>query len=328
MNNNFHDPENQHYADDPEYRGDWWRHTGYEYPYDIYDALVAVELAREAGKFSTQADYDTAYAAAQQLESPDDLQRNLIEYQGLRALIPAALDSEHLSALQRACPEHTVLSAMTDPYEGIVFDEWTPEPSHGVSLPCAAVNDSPTESSASGLMVLSFRQDREVRPKPRWTSSHALVRALTEGRLDSAVTLPALARGEVGVALTARSIETILEHMNERGVLDTSPDSLFFGLTCTWRCLSSVTPDRPDGPVHLVQAVHSRNLWECSSLWEAEPKLLGDSIRDPRTRGLSVGAAAALHAERLVVDSAVADLELLLDATSGLRFNNEDNPFG
>ena len=322
MNNNFHDPETGHYADHPDYRGDWWFHAGYEYPYEIYDALVAVERACEAGKFTAQADYDSAYAHAQQLRSPADLQPNLITHQGLRTLIPTAIDAERLEELQRSHPEHAVDSTLADPFEMIQFGEFQPDwGTRGPEVDTLEVDEAEdaedaTMPPATGLLVLSFERDKKASRALRWTSGHPLVRAIREGQLDSAVTLSALACGKVEVALTERSVETISEYVDARGSLDNGPDSPFYGLTITWRCLTSVTPGKAGGLVHMVHSAHSYDLWHSSALWKADAVLLGDTLHDPRARGLNVKAADALWSERHLVHCAIAELELFLGITS------------
>lgn len=281
-----------HYADDPDYAGDWWNHNGYDWPNDVWDAARAVELAREAGRFAAQVDYDAAYAGALQLASPDLLQHRLIEQTGLRALASLTIDAARLAGLQQLCPLHAVLNAGTDPYSD-----------------AEASDDAPAAAAApvSGLLVMSLSQDRAAQPRTRWTSHHPVVVALLAGSLDSAATLPMLARGEVCIALTAQSLRTIEDHGSE----------LLDGLARKWRCLSTVTA-AGDGAgkdtVHAVHAPWSRDLWHGSATWEepADGELLWDTVDDPRRRGITTKAAHALHQERLTVRRSLAELELML----------------
>lgn len=281
-----------HYADDPDYTGDWWNHHGYDWPNDVWDAARAVELAREAGRFATQADYDAAYAGALQLASPDLLQHRLIEQTGLRALASLTIDAARLAELQRLCPLHAVLSSDADPYSD-----------------AEASDDAPAAAAApvSGLLVMSLSQDRAAQPRTRWTSHHPVVVALLAGSLDSAATLPMLARGEVSIALTPRSLKTIVE----------SSIDLLDGLDRKWRCLSSVTGAGDGASKHTVHAVHgpwSTDLWHSSALWQepADGELFWDTVDDPQRRGIRGKAAHALHQERLAVGRSLAELELLL----------------
>lgn len=281
-----------HYADYPDYAGDWWNHNGYDWPNDVWDAARAVELAREAGRFATQADYDAAYAGALQLASPDLLQHRLVEQIGLRALASLTIDAARLAGLQQLCPLHAVLNAGTDPYSD-----------------AEAPDDAPAATAApvSGLLVMSFSQDRAAQPRARWTSHHPVVVALLAGSLDGALTLPMLARGEVCIALTARSLRTIEDHGSE----------LLDGLERKWRCLASVTGS--GDAVHAVHAPWSRDLWHCSAMWEepADGELLWDAVDDPRRRGVTTKAAHALRQERLLVKKDLAELELLLGMSAG-----------
>ncbi|WP_125098688.1 hypothetical protein [Leucobacter chromiireducens] len=281
-----------HYADDPDYTGDWWNHHDYDWPNDVWDAARAVELAREAGRFATQADYDAAYAGALQLASPDLLQHRLIEQTGLRALASLTIDAARLAGLQQLCPLHAVLNAGTDPYSD-----------------AEASDDAPAAAAApvSGLLVMSLSQDRAAQPRVRWTSHHPVVVALLAGSLDGALTLPMLARGEVCIALTSRSLKTIVE----------SSIDLLDGLERKWRCLSSVTGAGDGASKHTVHAVHgpwSTDLWHSSAMWQepAAGELFWDAVDDPRRRGVTTKAAHALHQERLLVGRALAELELLL----------------
>lgn len=283
-----------HYADDPAYAGDWWNHNGYEWPNDVYDAARAVELAREAGSFAAQADYDAAYAAAMQLASPDLLQHRLIEQGGLRALAPMAIDASRLAELQRLCPNHAVLSTDADPFDlDWLLEDQDAEPAEPIEVP------------ASGLLVMSLSHDRTARPRTRWTSHHPVVTALLAGALDSAVALPMLAAGEVCVALTPRSLKTVVD----------SGVELFDGLERKWRCLTAA-----GGAVHAVPDPWSRDLWHIPDPWNTPAgELFWDTVDDPRRRGITVKAAHALHQERLTVDRAFDELELLLSMGSAPR---------
>lgn len=163
-----------HYTDNPEYAGDWWNHNGYEWPNDVFEEAVGVERAREAGAFDTQADYDAAYCGAMHLDSPDQWHPRSIEQAGLGALIPEAINAEHLATLQQLSPKHVVIA-------------------------------DPGLAHSHGLLVLALQQNVDARPRRRWRSKHPIVEAILAGDVDGAVTLPELARASVTIAPTEKS---------------------------------------------------------------------------------------------------------------------------
>lgn len=273
-----------HYADDPDYAGDWWLQYGFDDPYGVYDQAVAVERAREAGEYRTQADYDAAYALALQLRSPEELYPRLVEQVGLRALAPLAIGSARLLELQELCPRHTASLEHLDLHPG--YREPPPE---------------------AALITLRLQQDRLARPIRRWTSAHPVVLALLAGDLDGAVTMPGLALGQVHLALTEKT----------KTGLRARPE-LLHGLVLDWALLRALTP-RGD-TVHAVYAEHAGSFWDSQASWSKPARrTLADVFDGPGGANLVLTAEAALRAEVQRTERALDELELLLEATDGLK---------
>lgn len=287
-----------HYADNPEYAGDWWLHHGFEYPYEVYDEAVDVERAREAGVFQTQADYDAAYAKALHLGSPDQYYPRIIEQAGLRALIPHTISAERLAELQLLCAKHVVHSehALWEEAFGDIPPMFLDEP----------------KKQRSALMVLSLERDYRVRPRQRWSSSHPVVVALLSGELDGALTLPELAHARVNIALTEKSRRTLTEH-----------PELLNGLEVNWMLLRALTTSGET--VHAVYNSHAESFWHSRSLWSAPARdTLVDTLDDPELRGLITSAGAALISEGRRTNNAIREVKRFLEATDGTPPNGSD----
>lgn len=272
-----------HYADDPEYAGDWWLQYGYEHPYEVHDQAVAVERAREAGEYRTQADYDAAYARALQLRSPDELYPRLAEQVGLRALAPLAISAERLLELQELCQGHTASLEHLDLHP--------------------AYREPPPETA---LITLRLQQDRLVRPIRRWTRGHPVVLAPLAGDLDGAVTMPGLALGQVHLALTAKTKAGLRAH-----------PELLRGLVLDWALLRALTPNGQT--VQAVYAEHAGSFWDSQAAWSKPARRTLATVFDgPGGANLVLTAEAALRTEVLRTKRALDELELLLEATNGL----------
>lgn len=287
-----------HYADDPDYAGDWWLQYGFDDPYEVHDGAMAVERAREAGEFRTQADYDAAYARALRLRSPDELHERLAEQVGLRALVPRAIGAERLIELQELCPRHTAsLHA-----ESLSAPELALHPAYREPVP------------ESALITLRLQQDRSARPIRRWTSGHPVVLALLDGSIDGAVTMPTLSLGHVHLALTERT----------RTGLRTRPE-LLHGLVLDWALLRALTPR--GSTVQAVYAEHAWSFWDTQGSWSKPARRTLSTVFDgPGGPALVLTAQAALQAELRRTERALSELELLLEATNGLRPPRGDGP--
>lgn len=167
--------------DRDDYTGDWWQ----DYPdaSEILPRLRAVERARAAGEYATQADYHSAFWDAEGATAPGDRIRVAIARSGLTTVAPLAITAERFTELRGEAPEWSV--------------------------------------SSDGLLVLGVTR-HPGKNAPRWNSRHPVVEALTRGEIDSAITRDGLfTAGCITVAMTEKTLDTIYvrpELLHETGL--------------------------------------------------------------------------------------------------------------